>query len=246
MTILNIHINEKDKKKIQDITELKSEKSTSEYIRKILNEQIKIHEIAFKEKGSDLMEIPNYIPKNKYIGFVKGAIIAVSDSPGEIAQIAAEKFPNFPLIIKYNGPKKKPMEYCYLNLSELNCWKYVQLEDYSYPILPVNFKAKTLEKKLSASIDTASSLCILKDDLFPSETFTISREEQVSTANGIIEAKIYNCEIIINEKAFEAEFLMAPIADCFPFWLLIGRNLLDQLDTYLFGKKQILCLKLAE
>jgi len=28
--------------------------------------------------------------------------------------------------------------------------------------------------------------------------------------------------------------------------LLIGRNLLDKLDAYLFGKKQIFCLKLAE
>jgi len=135
MTKLNLNINKKDKKKRQDQSKLKIDSSIGENTRRNIEEQIKIHEIALKERGSDLIKIPDYIPNNKYVGFVKGAIVAVSDNPGEIAQIAAEKFPNFPLIIKYNGAKKKPMEYCYLNLSELKCWNHAQLEDFSYPIL---------------------------------------------------------------------------------------------------------------
>lgn len=246
MTILNIHIDDKEKEKVKELVELEKEKSMSEYVRKVLGEKIKIQEASLDRKEAIDIVIPDYIPKNKYIGFVKGAIIAVSDSPNEIAQIAIEKFPNTPLIIKYNGPKKKQMEYCYVNLSELNCWKYAQIEDYSYPIFPISFKTKLGEKKLSASLDTASSLCILKNDVYPTEEFELNREEQISTASGIIKSKIFKCIITINEIEFKTEFILAPIPKIFPFSILIGRNLLDRLDTYLFGKKQILCLKLGE
>ena len=246
MTILNIHINDKDKKKIQNMAEMQNEKSTSDYIRKILSEQIKIQETALKQNEVDEIIIPDYIPKDKYVGFVMSAIIAVSDSPNEIAQIAVEKFPNFPLIIKYNGSKKKQIEYCYVNLTELNCWKYAQIEDYSYPILPINFKTKLGEKRLSASLDTASTLCVLKNDIYPTENFELNREEQISTASGIIKAKIFKVNITLCEMEFQTEFILAPIPDTLPFSVLIGRNLLDMLDTYLFSKKQILCLKMTE
>ncbi len=246
MTILNIHLKDEDKKKVKNLAEIQNKKSMSEFIRNLLAEQIKIQEISLKQEESKEIVIPDYIPKNKYVGFVKGAIVAVGESPSEIAQIAIEKFPNLPLIIKFNGPKKKQMEYCYINLSELNCWKYAQIEEFSYPIFPIKFKTNLGEKILSTSIDTASSLCVLKNDVFPSEDLDINREEQISTATGIIESKIFNCEIILCEIKFKTEFILAPIANCFPFKVLIGRNVLDQLDTYLFGKKQILCLKLAE
>ncbi len=245
MTILNIHIDNKDKKKVKDLTESQNNKSMSEFIRKLITEQIKIQETSLSEKESQKVKIPDYIPKNKYVGFIRGAIIAVSDNPSEIAQIAVKNFPDLPLVIKYNGAKKKQMEYCFLNLSELNCWKYAQVEESSYPIFPINFKTNLGEKILSSSIDTASSLCVLKKNSFDSEDFEVKREEKVSTATGIIITKMYSCEITIFNKKFNTEFILAPIADCFPFNALIGRNLLDQLDTYLFGKKQIICLKLA-
>lgn len=246
MTILNIHIDDKDKEKVKELAEKQKEKSMSEYVRKVLTEKIKIQEAELNRNSIEDVKIPDYVPKNKYVGFIKGAIIAVSDSPSEIAQVAIEKFPNLPLVVKFNGPKKKQMEYCYLNLSELSCWKYAQIEDFSYPIIPVLFKADSIERMLSASIDTASSLCVLKNDLFPKNNFEISREEKISTATGIIKSKIYKCSIGIGDKQFKTEFVLAPIPENIPFRILIGRNLLDQLDTYLFGKKQIICLKSAE
>jgi hypothetical protein len=83
--------------------------------------KIKIEEFAQKNQSSDTIEIPDYIPRNKFVGFVNGAVIAVGDTPSEVAQVAVEKFPDFPLIIKYNGPKQKTMEYCFLSVTEFRC-----------------------------------------------------------------------------------------------------------------------------
>ena len=246
MTILNIHIKEDDKKKVQELVELKKEKSMSEFIRRLLAEKVKVQEIAEKREQNEDINIPDYIPKNNYVGFVNGAIIAVSESPSEISQIAAEKFPNLPLIIKYNGPKKKHLEYCFMTLSELNCWNYTLIEEYSYPTLPIILRSALGDKTLSASIDTASSLCVLRKGTLSSENLDISREEKVSTAAGILDTKIYSCKVLIMDIEFMTEFIIAPISEIFPFQMLIGRNLLDKLDAYFFGKKQIFCLKLAE
>ncbi|MGQ4874453.1 MAG: DUF5678 domain-containing protein [Promethearchaeia archaeon] len=101
MVNLKLHQNNKDK---------------SEIARKILSEKIKIEEFSQENKIDLDIKIPDFIPKNKYVDFVKGAIIAVGDNVSEVARIAAEKFPNDPLIIKFNGPKKKPIEFCFMSL----------------------------------------------------------------------------------------------------------------------------------
>jgi len=235
MTILNIHMKDKDKKKLQNIVEFQNGKSMSAYVRKLISEKIKIETLAKENEGLEKIEIPEYVPKNKYIGFVNGAIIGVADNPSEISLIAAEKFPNHALVIKFNGPKPKQIEYCFMSLVEIKCWNYVRLEDFSYPIIPVSLISKSEERKLFSSVDTASSLCVVK-----------SREESISTAAGIKKFKIYSGKCKIVDIDFDIEFIVAPIADLLPFTMLIGRNLLDQLDAYFFGKKQILCLKLTE
>ena len=74
----------------------------------------------------------------------------------------------------------------------------------------------------------------------------MSRTEQISTITGIVNTPIYKGEIKILDKLFQIEFIFASIADILPFEFLIGRNLLDQLDAYFMGKKQIVLLKLAE
>ena len=63
MTILNIHIKDNDKKKVQELVELKKEKSMSEFIRKLLAENVKIHEISEKQEKSNEIEIPDYVQK---------------------------------------------------------------------------------------------------------------------------------------------------------------------------------------
>jgi hypothetical protein len=51
---------------------------------------------------------------------------------------------------------------------------------------------------------------------------------------------------LIFDVEFKIEFLTAQISDYLPFNMLIGRELLDKLNAYFLGKKQILCLKIAD
>jgi predicted aspartyl protease len=244
MTILNVHINEDDKEKLQDLVKINKIKSMSEAVRQMVAEKIKIDEVSRDLEKK--IHIPNYIPKNKYVGFIKGAIIGVGDTVSEVSNLAAEKFPNGPLVIKYNGPKKKPMEYIFMSLNELNCWKYAEVDNIRYPIIPVEFISNSVRKPLYALIDTAASLCLIKKDIIDSTKLTISREESISTAAGEISSKIYKANIELMGIKFAIEFIISPINDSLPFNMLIGRNLLKKLDTYFFGKKEVVCIRLAE
>jgi len=246
MTILNLHIKEEDKSKLQDLVEHNKFKSMSEIVRKLLSEKIKIENLSKKIDINSGVEIPDYIPKNKYVGFVDGAIISVGDTVNEVAQVAAEKFPNGPLVIKYNGPKKKPLEYCFMSLTDLQCWKYINIEDITYPIIPITIEINSKKKKLYALIDTAASLCVLKQDLIDPTEFSVARGEKVSTAAGIITKNVYEGKFTLLENDFKTEFILAQIDDSLPFNMLIGRNLLDKLDAYFLGKKQLVCIKFAE
>jgi len=246
MTILNIHIKEDDKVKFQELVDFKNLKSMSEVIRRLVSEKIKIEEVSRESKKDNEITIPDYIPKNKYVAFIKGAIIAVGDTVSDVAQVAAEKFPNGPLVIKFNGPKKKPIEYCFLSLNDLNCWTYATVENITYPIIPITLQIPTIEKHLLALIDTAASVCLLKEGLIDVSEVQISREEQLSTAAGIISRKFYKGQVKLLDVDFEIDFIIAPIDDSLPFNMLVGRNLLNKLDAYFFGKKKIVCLKIAE
>ena len=247
MTIINIHINEDDKKKFQNFIETYSNKSMSEYLREIIKQKIKIEELSQEmENNDDFIKIPDYLPKNKFIIFVKGAVVAVGDNPSDLADIAVEKFPNLPFKIKYNGTKKQPIEYFYMSLKDFQGWKYSRFEKYSYPIIPLEIRVEQSVKTVAALIDTAASLCVMKRDIFQPKQYILSRKIEVSTVTGIIEAEIYKTNVKILDTDFETEFIVAHIADELPFKFLIGRNLLDQLDAYFLGKKQLLLLKLAE
>ena len=65
MTIFNLHLKEEEKKKLQTVVELRNLKSMSALMRKLIKEKIKIEEFVQKTQSSNLIEIPDYIPKNK-------------------------------------------------------------------------------------------------------------------------------------------------------------------------------------
>ena len=130
MTLVNIHMKEKEKKQLQKFIDSKEIKSISEFIRQLISEKIKIEEFAKKGQKFTEVEIPEYIPQNKYIAFVNGAIAAVGDSPSVVTHEALLKFPNFPVIIKYNGEGQvKPLEYCFMSLEDFHGWKYSQFQN---------------------------------------------------------------------------------------------------------------------
>ncbi|MHA1301563.1 MAG: DUF5678 domain-containing protein [Candidatus Helarchaeota archaeon] len=244
MTILNIHIKEDEKKKIQNYVNSKEIKSVSKFVRSLIAEKLEM-ERQIQDYEDDIV-IPDYIPKNKFVAIVKGSIVAVGDTPSEVCEIAITKFPKLPISIKFTGPNKfKPPEFIYMSLSKLNCWKYIKLEQLIYPLIPVTIKLENDEKKFEALIDTAASLCLLKNGLFPEEKFKLSREEVIYTAAGIIKTKIYSGTFKILDATFEIEFIFSPISDLLPFKFIIGQNLLKELDAYFFGKQKTVCIKKA-
>lgn len=247
MTIVNVHMKDEEKKQLQKFIDSSDIKSISEFVRKAIAEKIKIEELTKGIQNEQKIEIPEYIPKNKYVAFVNGAVVAVGDNPSEVSLVAAQKFPNFPFIIEFNGTKKeKKIEYCFMSFSEFQGWKYSCSQKQSYPVLPINIHHKEGKGFVNASIDTASSLCILKNNYISQKLFLKTREEGIFTAGGIINADIYSTKIDILNNLFDVEFIFAPICDELPFQFLIGRNLLDELDAFFFGKKQIFLLRKAE
>jgi predicted aspartyl protease len=71
-------------------------------------------------------------------------------------------------------------------------------------------------------------------------------EGTCATAGGVVDMTVYTGIVSVLDTTFEVEFIFSPIPDSLPFTFLIGRNLLDQLDAYFLGKKQVLLLKIAE
>jgi len=247
MTVVNIHMKEQEKKKLLKFIEAHDIKSYSEFIRQVLSEKIRIEEFAEEGELDTDPEVPEYIPKNKYVAFVNGAIASIGESPSEVAHNAMLKFPHFPIIIKYSGESDvKPLEYCFMSLSEFHGWKYSKFQTLTYPLLPISFKYESGENPLLACIDTAASLCLLKEGIIPLEQLSLSRKENIFTAGGLIQAEIYSGIVRILDVDFEIEFIISPINNQLPFEFLIGRNLFDQLDAYFLGKKRIFFLKKAD
>ena len=69
---------------------------------------------------------------------------------------------------------------------------------------------------------------------------------EFSTAGGIIKKETFEADVNILDETFCVKFITTTIDDSLPFEFLIGRNLLDQLDAFFFGKKQMFLLRLAQ
>jgi predicted CopG family antitoxin len=246
MTLINVHVKDDDKKRLQKYVESHGKDSMSEVIRSLIEEKIQIDELLAKLLPVEDVEIPEFVPKGKYVIFVNGALVAVGDTPCDLAEIAMLKFPNLPFVMKFNGPDPGPTEYVFMSLSGFYSWKYCRFGDHSYPMLPIEINVNDFTKRLNASIDTAASLCVVKYGEIPEENCTKTRSEKIFTAGGIIDAPVYSGTAQILDITFDIEFIFTPMPGEIPFKFLVGRNLFDQLDAYFMGLKQVLLLKQAE
>jgi hypothetical protein len=249
MTLINVHVKEEEKKKLQKYVETTGGESMSEVIRTMIHDKIKIDNLVASLPPTEDVEIPAYVPRNKYVIFVNGAIVGVGDNPSELAEMAMQKFPNLPFVMKYNGEQPPSMEYVFMSVTEPSAWKYCRFGTHSYPMLPIELEVKnsrTVTKKFFASVDTAASLCVVKAGTIPEDACSVIRREQIATAGGIVEIMMYKGTTTILAARFDIEFIFSPIPNSLPFTFLIGRNLLDQLDAYFLGKKQVMLLKIAE
>ena len=95
MTLLNVHIKEGEKEKIQKFVDGYTDKSMSEFVRSVVDEKIKMEKIVESLQPSENPEIPDYIPENKYVVFVKGAVVAVGDSPSRSSRYCIPKVSEF-------------------------------------------------------------------------------------------------------------------------------------------------------
>nr|MDO8087153.1 DUF6290 family protein [Candidatus Sigynarchaeum springense] len=250
MTLINVHVKENEKKALQKYVEETGGQSMSEVIRTIIHDKIQVNTLVASLPPIGDVEIPAYVPKDKYVIFVNEAIVGVGDNPSELAELAMHKFPNLPFVMKFNGEVAGNQEYVFMGLASTHAWRYCRFGDRSFPMLPVQLDVKKEGKATSkvcyASVDTASSLCVLKAGHIPADACQSIRKEQIATAGGIVDAEIYAAIASILDARFDIEFIFSPIPDSIPFTFLIGRNLLDQLDAYFLGKKQALLLKIAE
>ncbi|MBN2151257.1 MAG: hypothetical protein JW839_07430 [Candidatus Lokiarchaeota archaeon] len=250
MTLINVHVKDGEKKELQKYVEETGGESMSEVIRTIIHDKIAVDTLVASLSEAKDVEIPAYVPKDKYVIFVNEAIVGVGDNPSELAELAMRKFPNLPFVMKFNGDQPPNQEYVFLSLARTKAWRYSRFGDRSYPMLPVKIDVdrdrKASSKACFASIDTAASLCVVKNGLIPADACTPTRKEQISTAGGIVGLEVFKGTVSILDARFEVEFIFSPIPDSLPFTFLIGRNLLDQLDAYFLGMKQVLLLKVAE
>ena len=91
--------------------------------------------------------------------------------------------------------------------------------------------------------DSAASLSILKNTYVKQLNLTTIRTEEIITMAGPIQLNVIKVNIQIDDMILTSEILKGQIPDELPFDLLLGRNVLDLLDVYLLGKRQVICLK---
>ncbi len=241
MTILNINIEKKKKKEISEIVKKSELKSVSQFVRLSIDEKL-IIEKTFNNKMNDV-EMPDWIPDGKFVAFVNNAIAAVGDSPQQVAHEAIQKFPDFSLIIKKKGNDFKIPEYAFSAFPELKCWNYSKFQDQTFPLISAVVGQNDKFLTVLGLPDSAASISLLERSISQELGLKPLRLVPIQTAKGTVELNLVKATIKFQNFTFESEFLESDISEQFPFKLLIGRNLLDLLDLYLFGKKQIVCLK---
>jgi hypothetical protein len=98
MTIINFKVDEKKKKKIEEISRLKGYKSTSEFIREAIDDKINLQKTIadFKIKNPPLdinkIDIPDFIPNGKYLGISRNTIVIIGDTLQEVLKKLFGKF----------------------------------------------------------------------------------------------------------------------------------------------------------
>lgn len=242
MTILNINIDKEKKEEISKIIEEHDYKSMSQFVRLSIEEKLLIEKMARNKPINP--EIPEWVPDGKYVAFVNNAILAVGDSPQQVSRESAEKFPNANgLIIKRKGKQTKNIEYIFSSISKIKCNHYSVSKNRSFPIITGELRKNDKFIIIQALPDTAASLSLIKKELCEELDLQIIRQEEIHTAIGINKLDVVSAMFKLNDFEIEAEFLRSEIMEEFPFQILIGRNILDYLSIYLFGKDKIVCYK---
>lgn len=238
MAIINLRVPEEIKRKLADFAKLMGVSQT-ELVKSAVAEKLTVHEVARTESSTN---IPSWVPDGKYVALVRGAVAAVGDSVADVVSAALTKFPNEPIHVARKGKCIKPVHYAFLAQVEMKCWKYVTVDQQSYPVIPTTVIGR---KKLTtaSSPDTAASLTLVNPQIVHEADLKLAAEETVATAAGMVRMRTYNAAIELPVGRYDAIVASSEIPRTLPFQVLLGRNILDQLDLYALGKSKVICVK---
>ena len=91
--------------------------------------------------------------------------------------------------------------------------------------------------------NTATSLTVIKDEIVNQLNLEQIESQPIQTATGIYNIPIYKITLEILDKKINTKIIPAPISNDLPFQGLIGRNVLDLFNLFLFGKKKLICMR---
>jgi predicted aspartyl protease len=238
MAVVNLRIPEEMKRKLAGIAKATGASQT-EMVKSAVAEKLTIHEVARAESSTN---IPSWVPEGKYVALVRGAVAAVGDSVAEVVSVALTKFPDDAIHAARKGKSIKAVHYAFLAHAEMKCWKYVTVDQQSYPVIPTTIIG-TKKMVAASSPDTAASLTLVSSQIVDGAGLRPAAEETVATAAGMVKMKTFNAAIELPVGRYDAVVASSEIPKTLPFQILLGRNILDLVDLYALGKSKVICVK---
>lgn len=112
----------------------------------------------------------------------------------------------------------------------------------SYPVIPAAIIGR---KKVQAlcSPDTASSLTLVNPQLIDEAGLEQHATETVATAAGSVKMNTFKAVVELPIGRYDAVVASSQIPKTLPFQVLLGRNILDQVELYALGKSKVICMK---
>ena len=238
MAIMNLRIPAEMKRKLVGLARSMDVNQT-QVVREAVAEKLTVHEVAGAESA---IEVPEWVPRGKYVALVRGAVAAVGDSVAEVVTVALTKFPDDAIQVSRKGKPIRPVNYAFAAHAALKCWKYVKVQKQSYPVIPTTIVGK---KRLvtASSPDTGASLTLVNSRIVKEADLQPATEEVIFTASGAVKMKTFNAVVELPIGQYDAIVASTEIPKALPFQILLGRNVLDYIDMYTLGKNKVLCLK---
>jgi hypothetical protein len=238
MAVVNLRIPEEMKRKLAGIAKATGTSQT-EMVKSAVAEKLTIHEVARAESSTN---IPSWVPEGKYVALVRGAVAAVGGSVAEVVSAALTKFPDDPIHVTRKGKSIRTVHYAFLAQAEMKCWKYVTVDQQSYPVIPTTIIG-TKKMAAASSPDTAASLTLVSSQIVDGAGLLPAAEETVATAAGMVKMDTFNAAIELPIGRYDAVVASLEIPPTLPFQILLGRNILDLVDLYALGKSKVICVK---
>jgi predicted aspartyl protease len=238
VAIINLRVPEEMKRKLADFAKAMGATQT-EMVKTAVAEKLTVHQVARAESGTS---IPGWVPEGKYVALVRGAVAAVGESVSDVVSAALAKFPDEAIHVARKGKSIKPIHYAFQAQAPMKCWKYVTVEEQSYPVIPTTIIGK---KKLvtASSPDTGASLTLVSSQIVAEADLHPAHEEMIATAAGMVKMRTFNAAIELPVGRYDAIVASSEIPKAFPFQILLGRNILDQVDLYALGKSKVVCVR---